>query len=88
MSSKKDIRSLNEDELKEILTNNSFKSFRANQIYHWIWKKSAHSFDEMSNLPESLMKFLKDNFVINFTISCYYMKLKIRLLKINFNIFQ
>ena len=66
MSSKKDIRSLNEDELKEILTNNSFKSFRANQIYHWIWKKSAHSFDEMSNLPESLIKFLKDNFVINF----------------------
>ena len=66
MSSKKDIRSLNEDELKEILTNNSFKSFRANQIYHWIWKKSAHSFDEMSNLPESLIRFLKDNFVINF----------------------
>ena len=66
MSSKKDIRSLNEDELKEILTNNSFKSFRANQIYHWIWKKSAHSFDEMSNLPESLIRFLKDSFVINF----------------------
>ena len=66
MSLKKDIRSLNEDELKEILTFNSFKPFRANQIFHWIWKKSAHSFDEMSNLPESLIKFLKDNFVINF----------------------
>ena len=66
MSLKKDIRSLNEDELKEILTNNSFRSFRANQIFHWIWKKSVHSFDEMSNLPESLIKFLKDNFVINF----------------------
>ena len=66
MSLKKDIRSLNEDELKEILINNSFKSFRSNQIFHWIWKKSAHSFDKMSNLPESLIKFLKDNFVINF----------------------
>ena len=66
MSLKKDIRSLKDDELKEILTTNSFKSFRANQIFHWIWKKSVHSFDEMSNLPESLIKFLKDNFVINF----------------------
>ncbi len=66
MSSKKDIRSLNEVDLKEILISNSFKSFRANQIFHWIWKKSVKSFDEMSNLPENLLKFLKDNFVINF----------------------
>jgi len=66
LSSKKDIRSLNEDDLKEILISNSFKSFRANQIFHWIWKKSVKSFDEMSNLPENLLKFLNDNFVINF----------------------
>ena len=66
MSSKKDIRSLNEDELKEILSSNSFKSFRAKQIFHWIWNKSAHSFDEMLNLPKDLIIFLKENFVINF----------------------
>lgn len=66
MSSKKDIRSLNEDELKEILSSNSFKSFRANQIFHWIWNKSVHSFDEMLNLPKDLIIFLKENFVINF----------------------
>jgi len=63
---KKDIRSFNENELKEILISNSFKSFRANQIYHWIWNKSAHNFDEMTNLPESLITFLKENFAINF----------------------
>ena len=57
---------MNEVDLKEILISNSFKSFRANQIFHWIWKKSVKSFDEMSNLPENLLKFLKDNFVINF----------------------
>ena len=57
---------MNEDDLKEILISNSFKSFRANQIFHWIWKKSVKSFDEMSNLPENLLKFLNDNFVINF----------------------
>ena len=66
MSSKKDIRSLNEDELKEVLLSNSFKSFRAKQIFHWIWNKSAHSFDEMLNLPKDLIIFLKENFVINF----------------------
>jgi len=63
---KKDIRSFNENELKEILISNSFKSFRANQIYHWIWNKSAHNFDEMTNLPERLITFLKENFAINF----------------------
>jgi len=66
LSSKKDIRSLNEDELKEVLSSNSFKSFRAKQIFHWIWNKSAHSFDEMLNLPKDLIIFLKENFVINF----------------------
>ena len=66
MSFKRDIRSFSEDNLKEILSVNSFKSFRANQIMHWIWKKSVHRFDQMSNLPENLIKFLNDNFVINF----------------------
>ena len=66
MFPKKDIRSFNENELKEILISNSFKSFRANQIYHWIWNKSAHNFDEMTNLPERLIIFLKENFAINF----------------------
>ena len=66
MLPKKDIRSFNENELKEILISNSFKSFRANQIYHWIWNKSAHNFDEMTNLPERLITFLKENFAINF----------------------
>ena len=66
MPPKKDIRSFNEDQLKEILTLNSFKPFRAKQILHWIWNKSVHHFDEMSNIPINLIKFLKENFVINF----------------------
>ena len=66
MSPKKDIRSFNEDQLKEILISNSFKPFRSKQILHWIWNKSVHHFDEMSNIPINLIKFLKENFVINF----------------------
>ena len=66
MSLKKDIRSLSENELKEILISKSFKPFRAKQILHWIWNKSVHSFDQMKNLPESLLEFLKQNFIINY----------------------
>ena len=66
MSSKKDIRSCNEDQLKEILILNSFRPFRAKQILHWIWNKSVHGFDEMSNIPVNLIKFLNENFVINY----------------------
>jgi len=66
LSPKKDIRSFNEDQLKEILISNSFKPFRSKQILHWIWNKSVHHFDEMSNIPINLIKFLKENFVINF----------------------
>tara|TARA_B100001173_G_scaffold131845_2_gene114425 strand:- start:4517 stop:5554 length:1038 start_codon:yes stop_codon:yes gene_type:complete len=63
--SKKDIRSLNEQEFKDILILNSFKPFRANQIFHWLWKKSVYSFYEMTNLPDRLIEFLDTNFIIN-----------------------
>ena len=66
MSLKKDIRTFNEGQLKEILISNSFKPFRSKQILHWIWNKSVHHFDEMSNIPINLIEFLKENFVINF----------------------
>ena len=65
MISKKDIRSLNEQEFKDILILNSFKPFRANQIFHWLWKKSVYSFYEMTNLPDRLIEFLEKNFIIN-----------------------
>ena len=66
MASKKDIRSCNDDQLKEILISNSFRPYRAKQILHWIWNKSVHGFDEMSNIPVNLIKFLNENFVINY----------------------
>ena len=33
--------------------------FRAKQIYEWIYKKNAKSFDEMSNLPKDIREYLK-----------------------------
>ena len=43
--------------------------FRAKQIYEWIYKKNAKSFDEMSNLPKDIREDLKDEFQID-PLSC------------------
>jgi len=41
------------------------KAFRAKQVYEWLWKKGARSFDEMTNLSIGLRKILNENFVLN-----------------------
>lgn len=41
------------------------KSFRAKQVYEWLWKKSCFSFNEMSNISKELRTKLDENFVIN-----------------------
>src|SRR6202051_3141322 len=40
-------------------------AFRAKQVHEWLWKKAAHSFDDMSNLPKSTREALKSYFVIH-----------------------
>lgn len=60
-----DIRALTFDELKLKVEELGEKAFRAKQIYEWLWKKSAHSFDEMTNLSLSMRELLNENFAIN-----------------------
>lgn len=60
-----DIRALTFDELKLKVEELGEKAFRAKQIYEWLWKKSAHSFDEMTNLSLDMREFLNKNFTIN-----------------------
>lgn len=62
---KTDIRSLSLQQLQEQLVQAGEKAFRAKQVYEWLWKKSAHSFDEMTNLSKELRAWLTDTFVIN-----------------------
>ncbi len=38
--------------------------FRSRQIYEWLWKKSAVSFEEMSNLSKNLRQILSDRFSV------------------------
>jgi 23S rRNA (adenine2503-C2)-methyltransferase len=60
----KDIRKMTLAEIQTALVNNGEKGFRAKQIYQWLWKQSAHSFEEMNNLSKELRNWLSTNFVI------------------------
>jgi 23S rRNA (adenine2503-C2)-methyltransferase len=64
-SPKKNIRNLSLVELQEYLFSIGQKSFRAKQIYEWLWKKNAHSFQEMSNLPSNFRDLLATEFYID-----------------------
>lgn len=61
---KKDIVSMNFEELSIELKEMGLPKFRATQIYDWLHKKCVASFDEMSNISKDLINKLNDNFVI------------------------
>jgi len=65
MEKKKDIRALTKDQLREFFINLGAKPFRGNQVYEWLWKKGAHSFEDMTNISKETRRMLEDNFVIN-----------------------
>lgn len=58
------IRNLSSEEIKAQLTTLGEQSFRAQQVYEWLWKKSASGFDEMSNLSKALRDKLESNYII------------------------
>jgi 23S rRNA (adenine2503-C2)-methyltransferase len=50
------------EELKAALAEMGEKGFRAGQVYEWMHRKCAGSFDEMTNLSKELRKKLGENF--------------------------
>ena len=65
MSNKKDIRALTKEQLRDFFVSQDDKAFRGNQVYEWLWSKSAHSFDDMTNISKETRAMLENNFVIN-----------------------
>lgn len=59
---KLDIKQQSIEHLESFLLENGEKKFRAKQIYEWIWKKNANSFDDMTNISINTRQLLKDNF--------------------------
>lgn len=65
MQEKRNIRHLPEGELKNFFVSQGDKPFRARQVEEWLWKKSARTFAEMTNLSKETRQLLEDNFNIN-----------------------
>lgn len=60
-----DLRSCNEEELKELAVSLGEKPFRGKQLFEWIHKKQVQSIDDMSNLSLDFRKKLKEHAVIS-----------------------
>ncbi len=58
-----DLLAMYPDEIKDMLVSSGEKAFRATQIFEWLYK-GATDFDEMTNLPKTLIAWLKANCVI------------------------
>jgi 23S rRNA (adenine2503-C2)-methyltransferase len=59
---KRAIRNLSLEMLKQEMVQHGEPAFRAKQVYEWIWKKSARSFDAMGNIPKLTREWLAANF--------------------------
>jgi 23S rRNA (adenine2503-C2)-methyltransferase len=62
VTTKRNIRTLSAEELKQFFTDHGEKAFRAKQAWEWIWMKSARSFEEMSNLSKETRALLNEHF--------------------------
>lgn len=51
---KTDLKSLTRDELSAWLENLGLQSYRADQVFQWLYQKGVSSFDEMTNLSKEL----------------------------------
>lgn len=60
-----DIRKIEKADLDEYIKGIGQPSFRANQIWEWVWKKSKTRFTDMRNIPKSLQEKLQEDFHFN-----------------------
>jgi 23S rRNA (adenine2503-C2)-methyltransferase len=56
------IRNLSFEQLKAEMLAAGEPAFRAKQVYEWIWKKAARSFDTMGNIPKTTREWLSEKF--------------------------
>lgn len=61
-TSLKNIRHLSLKELADYFLSINQKKFRVKQVYEWIWKKGANSFEDMTDLSKELRATLAENF--------------------------
>ena len=62
VAAKRNIRHLSLEELTSYFESLGEQKFRIKQVYEWLWKKHAHSFEAMTNLSKELRQRLTDEF--------------------------
>ncbi len=55
------LRSLGEKPLADLMAQNGFPAFRGKQLFHWVHKKGARDFSEMTNLSKDIREWLAQN---------------------------
>ena len=61
----KDIRTLSLEQLTDYFLSLGEKSFRAKQVYDWLWSKNMHSIEDMTNLSKELREKISEEYFIN-----------------------
>ncbi len=61
----KDIKDFNLQELKEEMGKISAPSYRAKQVFDWLYKRGVNSFDKMKNLPQSFRDILAGKYYVS-----------------------
>ena len=64
MSEKKDIRELRLDQIQEFCLEHKLPKYRSKQVWEWLWRKRAVSFEEMTSLSKKIRKLFSNNFTI------------------------
>ena len=54
MLNKIDLKGLNLEEMERVVADHGEPAYRGRQLFHWIYGRSARTFDEMSDLPVTL----------------------------------
>lgn len=62
-SSKKDIKSMDLNELEIYCREQGLPKFRGKQLYEWMHKKLVRSVDEMNNIPKNIRESIREDFV-------------------------
>jgi len=61
---KKNLRTLSKSDLQALFAELGEPAFRADQVYDWIWAKGVHAFEDMRNVPKTLLAKLQDDYAI------------------------
>ena len=59
-----DIRSLGLPEIEKLVADLGEKPYRAKQLWEWLWKKGAHTWEAMSDLPKTFRAQLAERTVL------------------------